>query len=100
MVTLTYAEEGAAAWAESTLGQVVEAYGHGSNPRTAWIGGAKIDRQGRSITLRVALPPRLLEELPAVDATDIGLDLGVRPGGLEGKRNAGQYPLTGGNRAG
>ena len=72
LATFAYADEDAAAWAESTVKQVVEAYGRGTNPRLAWLSTAKLERENRVLKVRVALPARLIEELPNAQPAELG----------------------------
>jgi hypothetical protein len=71
---LTYADEDAAAWAELTLRQVVEALGREGGEKLAWLGVARVERDpsdARAVTARVTLPPHLLDRLASVTADDL-----------------------------
>jgi hypothetical protein len=72
VVTFQYAEDGAAAIAESLLRQVVDAVGAEGTEKTKWLGAAKITREAGTVVARLSLPPRLLEDLPTVSASELG----------------------------
>lgn len=66
--TLRYEDDDASAWAEHALGRVVEAAAE--RERLAFLKDAKISRAGNNVVVDLALPPRLLEELPRVTGGD------------------------------
>jgi hypothetical protein len=71
---LAYRDEDAAAWAELTLRQVVEALGREGGEKLAWLGIAKVERDptdARAVTARVTLPPSLLDRLASVTGDDL-----------------------------
>jgi hypothetical protein len=69
VVELRYGDADRAAWAESEGKQAVaELTKDGKRP---WLKDAKVAYEGNSVFIRVALPPRLLEELPNASGADL-----------------------------
>ncbi len=80
-VTLRYADDDAAAWAENTLVRIVKAFSRRLEGAFAWLGSATVVREGSNVRVRVAVPARVIEALRSVD-TRVLLD------GLEGNESA------------
>jgi hypothetical protein len=72
VVTFLYDEGAAAALAEQVLKQVASALASEGSEKTKWLGDAKVSREATTITARVTLPQRLIEELPQVTAAELG----------------------------
>jgi hypothetical protein len=72
IVTFLYDEDAAAALAEQVLKQVASALASEGSEKTKWLGDAKVSREATTITARVTLPRRLIEELPQVTAAELG----------------------------
>jgi hypothetical protein len=70
VVRLVYADSAAAAQAESEAKRSVAELA--KQPKTAWLKDAKIAYEGSTLVVRIALPPRLLEELPRATGADLG----------------------------
>jgi hypothetical protein len=79
VIGLTYEDADATAWAEMQAKRIVdelskEAPGRGpGGPTRAWLKDAKVAYEGNTVFVRVAIPPRLLEELPSASGADLGL---------------------------
>jgi hypothetical protein len=71
VATFQYSEEGAAAFAEMTLKDLATAIGRDGSDKIKWLGQTKVDRQASTVVARVALPPRLIADLPAVTGTEL-----------------------------
>jgi hypothetical protein len=71
VATFAYTEEGAAAFAEATLKDLASVMGREGSDKIKWLGQAKIDRQASTVVARVALPARLISELPAVSGAEL-----------------------------
>ena len=72
VATFAYSEEGAAAFAESVLKQTAEALDREGSDTLKWLGQTKVDREASTVVARVSLPARLLADLPAVSAAELG----------------------------
>jgi len=76
VVGLTYQDADATAWAEMQAKRLVDELskrgGQGSAD-LSWLKDAKIAYEGNTVFIRVAVPPRLLEELPRASGADLGL---------------------------
>jgi hypothetical protein len=74
---LQYEDEDASAWAEMHVKRVVEELAHREKEKAgaplAWLESARIGREGRAVVLQVAVPARLLEELPNASGHDLTL---------------------------
>ncbi len=85
VVALAYEDADAVAWAEmqakrivaelSKKGAAADPGGSASSGHAdlSWLGSAKIAYEGTTVFVRVAVPPRLLEELPRASGADFGL---------------------------
>jgi len=81
VVALAYEDPDATAWAEMQTKRLVEDLsktGLGGTKRNgsadlAWLKDAKIAYERNTVFVRVAVPPRLLEELPRASGADFGL---------------------------
>ncbi|OJY31166.1 MAG: hypothetical protein BGO98_45670 [Myxococcales bacterium 68-20] len=79
VVGLTYADADATAWGEMQAKRVVEELAKdggaagGVSESRAWLKTAKVTYEGTTVFVRVAVPPRLLEELPNASGADLGL---------------------------
>lgn len=93
LVTLSYADDDAAAWAENTLVRVVKAFSRRLEGAFAWLGSATVVREGASVRVRVAVPARVVEALRSVD-TRVLLD------GLDGNDSASASDAGAPNEAG
>jgi hypothetical protein len=72
LVTLTYEDEGAVAYAEMQAKQMVEEL-RTDDKRFGWLKDATVAYEGNALHVRMPLPPRLLEELPKASGSDIPL---------------------------
>jgi hypothetical protein len=72
VATLQYEDEDASAWAEMHAKRVLEEL-VAARPNLAWLKGAKVGHEGNAVQVRVAVPPRLLEELPKASGGDLSL---------------------------
>ena len=74
LATLQYSDEDASAWAEMHVKRIVEQLG-GARPNLAWLKDAKVGRgtgaESNAVTVKVAIPPRLLEDLPKATGSDL-----------------------------
>ena len=68
---LNYEDAAATAWAEMHAKRIVDELS--KEARTAWLKDAKVAYEGNTVFVRVAVPPRLLEELPTASGADFGL---------------------------
>ncbi|MBX3217489.1 MAG: hypothetical protein KF850_35990 [Labilithrix sp.] len=76
VVGLAYADADAAAWAEMHLKQLIQEIAKDERaPGQAggWLKEARVAYEGQTVVMRVAVPPRLLEELPSASGADFGL---------------------------
>lgn len=71
VLALVYEEAGATAWAEMHAKRIVEELA--KDTKNAWLKEAKVAYEGNTVSVRVAVPPRLLEELPNASGADLGL---------------------------
>ena len=71
VVELLYTDEDAVARAEMNAKRIVAELS--KSEARAWLRDAKVDYQGRTVVVRMALPPRLLEELPSASGADLSL---------------------------
>lgn len=71
VIALDYDEAGAVAWGEMHAKQLVEE--RAKDPKLAWLKDAKVAYEGNTVFVRLAVPPRLLEELPNASGADLGL---------------------------
>lgn len=70
IVTLAYASSSAAAAAEVHARRAVEELAK-DEERRSWLGETEVAREQRSLLVRLAVPPRLLEELPGATGRDL-----------------------------
>ena len=63
VATLQYEDEDASAWAEMHVKRVIEELSK-SRPTLAWLHDAKVGHEGNAVNVMVAIPARLLEDLP------------------------------------
>ena len=73
VATFAYADVAAATASEATLRRVVDVLARERSGRTAWLGSAKIGREGRDVRAHVDLPASLLQGLPNATPADLGL---------------------------
>ena len=76
VVGLAYQDADATAWAEmqaKRLAEELSSKGGQGGADLAWLKDAKIAYEGNTVVIRVAVPPRLLEELPRATGADFGL---------------------------
>jgi len=78
--TLGYADEDAAAFAEVTLHQVVDAVARSKKERLAWLGSAKVERPDKRVIITAPLPPELVAALMTAGSAPIDLDIAPAPG--------------------
>jgi hypothetical protein len=78
--TLAYADEDAAAFAEVTLRQVVEAAGRSKRPGFVWIGSATVERPDKRVIITAPLPPALVAALLTAGSAPLDLDIAPAPG--------------------
>jgi hypothetical protein len=72
VVTLAYADADAVAWGEMHAKKIAAELAH-DEARFGWLKDAKIAYEGNDVVARVAIPPRLLQELPTASGSDLGL---------------------------
>lgn len=71
VIALLYEDVDAAAWAEAESKRVVAEL---AKPESrAWLRDAKVAYEGETVFIRVAVPPRLLDELPNASGADFNL---------------------------
>jgi hypothetical protein len=72
---LQYGDETAAAFAESAMKDLVQAIARAreGTAKLKWLGQARVDREASTVTGRVELPLGLLEALPEVTPSELGL---------------------------
>jgi hypothetical protein len=77
VVGLSYEDADATAWAEMQAKRLVDELSKDASGRPdekrAWLKDAKVAYEGNTVFVRVAVPPRLLEELPNASGADLGL---------------------------
>ncbi|MBX3193083.1 MAG: hypothetical protein KF819_39225 [Labilithrix sp.] len=77
VTTLEYQDEDASAWAEMHVKRVIEELAQieprPGRPNLSWLKGAVVGHEGSAVTVKVAVPPRLLEELPNATGGDLPL---------------------------
>lgn len=81
VIALDYEDASAAAWAEMHAKRVVDELASsnakvgpgGAKEDRAWLKDAKVVYEGNTVFVRVAVPPRLIEELPNASGADLGL---------------------------
>jgi hypothetical protein len=71
---LSYSEEDAAAFAEVTARQAVEAIGRKKPPGLAWLAEAKVERPDKRVTLALPLPAGLIDSLLHAGSAPLDLD--------------------------
>lgn len=72
VATLQYEDEDASAWAEMHVKRVLEELA-AARPALAWLKDAKVGHEGNGVVVKVAIPPRLLEDLPKATGGDLSL---------------------------
>jgi hypothetical protein len=72
VATLQYEDEDASAWAEMHVKRVIEELA-AARPNLAWLKDAKVGHEGNGVLVRVAVPTRLLEDLPKASGGDLSL---------------------------
>jgi hypothetical protein len=72
VIELVYEENSATAYAEMQGRRIVEELAK-DEKRFGWLKGSKVAYEGNSVFFRIAVPPRLLEELPNASGADFGL---------------------------
>lgn len=72
VATLQYADEDASAWAEMHVKRVIGELA-ASRPALTWLKDAKVGHEGNGVVVKVAVPARLLEDLPRASAGDLSL---------------------------
>jgi hypothetical protein len=77
VATLQYADEDASAWAEMHAKRIVDEIGKQEPRRGApsldWLKTAKVGHEGNAMTVKLAIPARLLEDLPNASGGDLAL---------------------------
>ncbi len=71
VLTLAYADEDAALWAESTLARLVVAFSRKLEGPLSWLGTATVVRDGAQVRARVEVPARLVEALRRIDPREL-----------------------------
>lgn len=71
VVSLAYADTDAAAWAEMESKRLIAELT--KDDKRAWLKDAQVQYEGSTVFVRVAVPPRLLDELPNASGNDLGL---------------------------
>ncbi len=72
VATLQYEDEDASAWAEMHVKRLIDELA-AARPNLAWLKDAKVGHEGNGVVVRVAVPTRLLEELPKASGGDLSL---------------------------
>jgi hypothetical protein len=72
VIGLAYSESAATAYGEMQAKKIAADLA-GNDKNRAWIKDAKIQYEGDVVYVRLALPPRLLDELPNVTGSDLGI---------------------------
>lgn len=72
VIGLSYEQPDATAFAEMQAKRIVENVSK-DEKRYGWLKNAKVAYEGNTVFVRVAIPPRLLEELPNASGADIAL---------------------------
>jgi hypothetical protein len=72
VVALLYSDQDGAAWAEMQ-GKRIALELAKDEKRFGWLKDAKVAYEESTLFIRVAVPPRLLEELPSASGADLGL---------------------------
>ena len=62
----------ASAWAEMHVKRVTEELA-AARPTLAWLKDAKVGHEGNAVMVKVAVPARLLEDLPRASSNDLPL---------------------------
>jgi hypothetical protein len=70
VVGLSYEDADGAAMAEMQAKQILEELSK-DNQRYGWLKDATVAYEGNTVFVRVAVPPRLLEELPNASGADV-----------------------------
>jgi hypothetical protein len=78
-VTLTYADEDAAAFSEVTLRQTATAIARAKSERLAWLGAAKVERPDKRVVVTAPLPAALIEGLLGAGSAPLDLDGATPP---------------------
>lgn len=77
VATLQYADDDACAWAEMHSKRLVDELAKQEPKRGApsldWLKTAQIGREGNAVTVKLAIPARLLEDLPNASGADLAL---------------------------
>jgi hypothetical protein len=71
VIGLAYPDPDATAWAEMHAKRLVDELSR--DEKRAWLKDAKVAYEGNTVFIRVAVPPRLLEELPSASGASLGL---------------------------
>lgn len=71
VIALAYSASDATAYGEMQAKKIASELG--SDKDRSWLKDAKIQYEGDTVFVRVAIPPRLLEELPNASGSDLGL---------------------------
>ena len=72
VATLQYEDEDASAWAEMHVKRVVGELA-AARPALAWLKDARVGHEGNAVVVNLAIPPRLLEDLPKAAGGDFSL---------------------------
>lgn len=70
-LVLSYGEEDAAALGEMHAKRIAAELARVDPKKLGWLEGAVVTREAKSVTVRLPVPPRLLEELPKAGAGDV-----------------------------
>jgi hypothetical protein len=73
VASLHYADEDASAFAEMHLRRVIEELSHRERAPLDWLKTAQVGHDGNAVIVKVAIPTRLLEDLPNASANDLPL---------------------------
>lgn len=77
IAALQYADEDASAWAEMHVKRVLEEISHQEprkgGPSLEWLKTAQVGHEGNTVVVKVAVPARLLEDLPKASGSDLPL---------------------------
>jgi hypothetical protein len=76
---LTYQDEDAAAFAEVTLREAIDALARAKPERLAWLGSARVERPDKRVILTAPLPPHLVDALLHAGSAPLDAEMGAAP---------------------
>jgi hypothetical protein len=78
-VALAYADEDAAAFAEVTAREAIDAIARQKPEKLSWLAAATVDRGANRVTLKVPLPRSLIDVLLRAGSAGVDADVDIRP---------------------